>query len=193
MNHIILFGPPGSGKGTQAKILSETLSYKHISTGDLFRYHVKENSSFGLSITSYINRGLLVPDSLTTEMLKETLLKEKEQKTKGFIYDGYPRTITQAESLDKILAESSLGSITKVFVFRAPDGDLVSRILKRAKDSHREDDQDPAIIRKRIREYYEKTLKVSDYYKHRGILVELDALDNIEDISNLIKKEILQA
>lgn len=188
MKHIILFGPPGSGKGTQAELISNSMGYKHLSTGELFRFHLREKTPFGESIFSYMNKGLLVPDSFTTEMLKGFIVNSENKE--GFVYDGYPRTLAQAESLDKILAELSFGYINKAFVLRAPDGILVERILNRAKTSERLDDRDPAIIRKRIREYYEKTSLISNYYKQKRILIELDAQDSIEEIQAKIKKEI---
>jgi adenylate kinase len=188
MKHIILFGPPGCGKGTQAELLKKSLGYNHFSTGELFRYHLKNKTAFGESISPYINRGSLVPDKLTTEMFKEAILKN--QNSQGFIYDGYPRTITQAESLDKILNELNYGIINKAFALRAPDYILVERILNRSKTSERSDDKDSVIIRKRIREYYEKTSTISNYYKYKGILVELNAQDFIEEIHEKIKKEL---
>lgn len=188
MNIIVLFGPPGSGKGTQAKILSEKFHLEHISTGDLFRYNIKNNTKLGQEAQSYINKGNLVPDELTTEMLIDELRRNSNQK--GFILDGYPRTKSQAETLDKLLNTIFRTKVDVTLALYVKDEILVKRILKRSEDSERLDDADESIIRNRINEYYEKTAVVSNYYKQQHKLVELDGEGNIEEITAALSKEI---
>ncbi|MCO6564912.1 MAG: adenylate kinase [Apibacter sp.] len=188
MNIIVLFGPPGSGKGTQAKILSEKFHLEHISTGDLFRYNIKNNTKLGQEAQSYINKGNLVPDELTTEMLIDELRRNSNQK--GFILDGYPRTKSQAETLDKLLNTIFRTQVDVTLALYVKDEILVKRILKRSEDSERLDDADESIIRNRINEYYEKTAVVSNYYKQQHKLVELDGEGNIEEITAALSKEI---
>ncbi|CVK15515.1 adenylate kinase [Apibacter mensalis] len=188
MNIIVLFGPPGSGKGTQAKILSEKFHLEHISTGDLFRYNIKNNTKLGQEAQSYINKGNLVPDELTTEMLIDELRRNSSQK--GFILDGYPRTKSQAETLDKLLNTIFRTQVDVTLALYVKDEILVKRILKRSEASERLDDADESIIRNRINEYYEKTAVVSNYYKQQHKLVELDGEGNIEEITAALSKEI---
>jgi adenylate kinase len=188
MNIIVLFGPPGSGKGTQAKILAEKFQLEHISTGDLFRYNIKNNTKLGQEAQSYINNGNLVPDELTTEMLIEELRRNSNQK--GFILDGYPRTKSQAETLDKLLDTIFQTEVNVTLALYVEDEILVKRILKRSKDSGRSDDADESIIRNRIKEYYEKTAVVSNYYKEQHKLIELDGEGSIEKITAALSQEI---
>lgn len=188
MKHIVLFGPPGSGKGTQAKIMSKRYHLKHLSTGDLFRYHIKMKSSLGLKTASYIDQGLLVPDEVTTAMLEEFLIKNIEPK--GIIYDGYPRTLTQAVSLNEILTRFSLGSVNAVFSFRVSDELLIKRLSLRGKTSGRSDDSDPQVIEKRIAEYYKKTAPVSQYYRQKGVLMEIDAIGDVDEIAMSLDHEL---
>lgn len=188
MNIIVLFGPPGSGKGTQAKILAEKYNLEHISTGDLFRYNIKNNTQLGQEAQTYINHGKLVPDELTTEMLIDELKRNSNKK--GFILDGYPRTKSQAEALDELLDSIFQTQVDVTLALYVEDEILVKRILKRSEESGRSDDADESIIRNRIKEYYEKTAVVSNYYKEQHKLVELDGEGSIEDITAELSKEI---
>lgn len=188
MNIIVLFGPPGSGKGTQAKILAEKYHLEHISTGDLFRYNIKNNTQLGQEAQTYINHGKLVPDELTTEMLIDELKRNSNKK--GFILDGYPRTKSQAEALDELLDSIFQTQVDVTLALYVEDEILVKRILKRSEESGRSDDADESIIRNRIKEYYEKTAVVSNYYKEQHKLVELDGEGSIEDITAELSKEI---
>lgn len=185
---IVLFGPPGSGKGTQAQILAQRFHLMHISTGDLFRYNMKNNTPLGLEAKSYIEKGKLVPDELTTEMLKDELQRNSDQK--GFILDGYPRTTSQAEALDHLLQELYNSDVDKTLALHVEDEALVKRILKRSIDSGRSDDGDENIIRNRIKEYYEKTEIVSEYYKNQNKLVEVKGEGNIEEITQALSHEL---
>ncbi|WP_295841584.1 adenylate kinase [uncultured Apibacter sp.] len=188
MNIIVLFGPPGSGKGTQAKILANKFNLEHISTGDLFRYNIKNNTKLGEEAQSYIHNGNLVPDELTTEMLIDEL--QRNSTKKGFILDGYPRTESQAESLDELLDNLFQTKVDVTLALYVEDEVLVKRILKRSEESGRTDDADESIIRNRIKEYYEKTAVVSHYYKEQNKLVELDGDGNIDEITAALSKEI---
>lgn len=190
MNIIVLFGPPGSGKGTQAEVLAEKFQLKHVSTGDLFRYNMKNDTKLGIEAKSYIDKGNLVPDELTTEMLKDELQRNSDQK--GFILDGYPRTTSQAEALDALLEELFQTTVDTTLALYVEDEVLVQRILKRSIDSGRSDDADENIIRNRIKEYYEKTAVVSEYYKKQGKLVEIKGEGSIEEISEALSKEIAE-
>lgn len=188
MDIIVLFGPPGSGKGTQAEILSKKFNLKHISTGDLFRYNIKNETSLGIQVKSYMDKGNLVPDELTTEMLKDELKRNSEQK--GFILDGYPRTTSQAEALDLLLKELFETNVSLTLALYVEDEILVQRILKRSIDSGRTDDADESIIRNRIKEYYDKTAIVSEYYKNQNKLSEIAGEGTIEEITNSLSTEI---
>ncbi|TWP27651.1 adenylate kinase [Apibacter muscae] len=188
MDIIVLFGPPGSGKGTQAEILSKKFNLKHISTGDLFRYNIKNETSLGIQVKSYMDKGNLVPDELTTEMLKDELKRNSDQK--GFILDGYPRTTSQAEALDFLLKELFETNVSLTLALYVEDEILVQRILKRSIDSGRTDDADESIIRNRIKEYYDKTAIVSEYYKNQNKLREIAGEGTIEEITNSLSTEI---
>ncbi|WP_103327269.1 adenylate kinase [Bacteroidetes bacterium endosymbiont of Geopemphigus sp.] len=189
MKHIILFGPPGSGKGTQAELVANKFNLKHLSTGDLFRHHMKVKNSLGLKARSYIDQGLLVPDDVTTAML-EDFLPENDQPEAGIIYDGYPRTLQQAISLDELLERFSLGFVNTAFSFCVPDELLIKRLSLRGKTSGRSDDIDLGVIRKRIAEYYKKTAPLSEYYRKKAILTEINAKGNIEEIALSLELEI---
>jgi adenylate kinase len=188
MNIVVLFGPPGSGKGTQAEVLAKKFQLKHVSTGDLFRYNMKNDTKLGLEAKSYIDKGNLVPDELTTEMLKDELQRNSDEK--GFILDGYPRTTSQAEALDFLLKELFQTGVNVTLSLHVEDEILVQRILKRSLDSGRSDDADENIIRNRIKEYYDKTAVVSEHYKKQNKLVEIKGEGSIEDITQALSQEI---
>jgi len=179
MINLILFGPPGSGKGTQAKQLAEKYELIHISTGDLFRYEMGNDTELGLKAKEYIAKGELVPDSVTVGMLRNKV--EKHPESKGFIFDGFPRTINQAQALDELVAEHG-NEITGLIALDVPDDEIVGRLLKRGETSGRADDQDESIIRNRIEVYKSETAPVFDYYGKQGRSIELNGLGTINEI-----------
>ena len=188
MTIIVLFGPPGSGKGTQAQVLAEKFGFKHISTGDLFRYNLKNNTPLGQEAKSYMDKGKLVPDELTTKMLKDELQRNSNQK--GFILDGYPRTTSQAKALDLLLDELFQTNVDVTLALNVEDEILVERIKKRSLDSGRADDADENIIRDRIKEYYDKTAIVAEHYKAQNKWVDLEGVGEIDEITQALSNEI---
>ena len=165
MVNIVLFGPPGSGKGTQAAKLVEKYDLLHISTGDLFRYEMGNDTPLGLKAKEYMSKGQLVPDEVTIGMLKNKV--NANPNVKGFIFDGFPRTVPQAEALDKFLTEKK-EEITLLVALDVDDEELVKRLLNRGKTSGRADDNDESIIRNRIEVYKSETSPVFDYYAEKG-------------------------
>lgn len=187
MLNIILFGPPGSGKGTQAESLVDHYNVLHISTGDLFRYEMGNDTPLGLKAKEYISKGELVPDEVTIGMLKNKVNASPEAK--GFIFDGFPRTIAQAEALDAFLEEK--GSAINVLVaLDVDDDEIVKRILNRGLTSGRADDNDEEIIRNRIAVYNSETAMVYDYYAKSGKSVKVNGIGSIEEIFNRLTTEI---
>lgn len=179
MINLILFGPPGSGKGTQASKLVETYELLHISTGDLFRYEMSNNTPLGLEAKSYINKGELVPDSVTIGMLRNKVAANPN--VRGFIFDGYPRNILQSQALDEILAERH-AEVSQLIMLEVPDDEIVERLLNRGKTSGRADDSNEDIIRNRIQVYKNETTPVFDYYAERGKSIKINGVGSIEDI-----------
>lgn len=179
MLNLILFGPPGSGKGTQAEKLVEKYDLLHISTGDLFRYNMKNDTPLGLEAKSYIEKGDLVPDSVTINMLKAKVNENPD--VKGYIFDGFPRTIAQAEALDNFLAEKDL-AVSGLLALDVPDEELIKRLLSRGKDSGRADDQDENIIANRITTYNNETAPVFDFYKKQERADKVLGVGSIEEI-----------
>ena len=188
MINIVLFGPPGSGKGTQAQNLIEKFNLKQISTGDLFRYNMKNGTELGKLAKSYIDKGELVPDQVTTDMLIDEVKKPTE--TNGFIFDGYPRTANQTEALEKIVKEILNDEISVCLSLIVNDEILVERLLKRGETSGRTDDSNEEIIRARIKEYYTKTAEVAELYKQQGKYVEVNGVGGIEEISEKLFAEV---
>ncbi|MCT2405992.1 adenylate kinase [Chryseobacterium antibioticum] len=188
MINIVLFGPPGSGKGTQAQNLIEKFNLKQISTGDLFRYNMKNDTELGKLAKSYIDKGELVPDQVTTDMLIEELRKPTD--TNGFIFDGYPRTTAQTEALEKIVDEELNDKIDICLSLVVEDKTLVERLLKRGETSGRSDDSNVEIIENRIKEYYTKTAEVAELYKQQGKYVEVNGVGEIDEISQKLFAEV---
>ena len=181
MANLILFGPPGSGKGTQAAFLVEKYELLHVSTGDLFRYEMKNNTPLGLVAKAYMAKGELVPDSITVGMLKNKL--DMHPEAKGFILDGFPRTVAQAEALDALLRERQT-SVHALISLEVPDQEIINRIKSRGETSGRADDLDENIIQNRIEVYKSETTPVFDYYQEKGLAHSIDGLGTIEDIAN---------
>ncbi len=179
MLNIILFGPPGSGKGTQASNLVDHYDLLHISTGDLFRYEMGNNTPLGLEAKSYIAKGDLVPDEVTIGMLKNKVNTNPD--VNGYIFDGFPRTLAQAESLDAFLAEKE-SEITVLTALEVDDNEIVKRILNRGLTSGRTDDNDESIIRKRIGNYNNETAQVFDYYAKSNKSIKVSGIGSIEEI-----------
>ncbi len=188
MINIVLFGPPGSGKGTQAQNLIEKFNLKQISTGDLFRYNMKNGTELGKLAKSYIDKGELVPDQVTTDMLIDEVKKPTD--TNGFIFDGYPRTANQTEALEKIVKELLNDEISVCLSLIVNDEILVERLLKRGETSGRTDDSNEEIIRARIKEYYTKTAEVAELYKQQGKYVEVNGVGGIDEISEKLFAEV---
>lgn len=170
MLNIVLFGPPGAGKGTQSTKLIDRYSLVHLSTGDIFRANIKGQTELGVLAKSFIDQGQLVPDEVTINMLSAEV--KKNPNAKGFIFDGFPRTSAQAAALDALL-ESINSSISLMLALEVEEEELKRRLLLRGKDSGRADDQDPAVIQKRIDVYNAETFPVRDYYlaqnKYKGV------------------------
>lgn len=188
MINIVLFGPPGSGKGTQAQNLIEKFNLKQISTGDLFRFNMKNDTELGKLAKSYIDKGELVPDQVTTDMLIDEIRKPSDAA--GFIFDGYPRTAVQTEALEKIVEEELNDNIDVCLSLVVEDTILVERLLKRGEISGRSDDSNVEIIENRIKEYYAKTAEVAELYKQQGKYVEINGVGEINEISEKLFAEV---
>ena len=180
MTNIVLFGPPGAGKGTQAEVLKVKYQLVHISTGDVFRYNIKNQTELGALAKSYMDKGHLVPDDVTIKMLNAEV--EKNPEANGFVFDGFPRTAAQAEAL-AILMEEKSSQINAMVALEVDDEVLVGRLLERGKTSGRADDADEAIIRERVAEYYRKTDILKDYYKAKDRYFGVNGVGTIQEIT----------
>ncbi len=187
MINLVIFGKPGAGKGTQATFLKEKYNLKHISTGDLFRFNMKNDTELGKLAKSYIDRGDLVPDEVTIKMLQDDV--EKSQDAGGFIFDGFPRTTAQAEALDAFLETKGL-KINATIALEANDEVLIKRLLERGKLSGRTDDQDENKIRNRFEEYNLKTAPLKDYYEAQGKFHSVNGIGAIDEITQRLAKVI---
>jgi adenylate kinase len=187
MLNIVLFGPPGAGKGTQSQFLIDNYGLAHISTGDVFRYNMKNDTELGKLAKSYINKGALVPDEVTIDMLKAEF--EKHKASKGVIFDGFPRTTAQAEALDSMLEEYG-SSVKKMVALEVPIIELKDRLKKRAEIEGRADDQDDDKINNRIDVYMKETLPVAEYYEKQDKLSRVNGIGSIEEISERIRVEL---
>ncbi|MGI9535232.1 MAG: adenylate kinase [Thermodesulfobacteriota bacterium] len=183
---IIIFGPPGAGKGTQANFITERYNVPHISTGDLLREAVKNETETGLHAKSFMDKGELVPDTVVIEIIKQKLANLENNK---FMLDGFPRTVAQAEALDNMLEEINL-KLDAVIFLDVDDEEVVSRILKRQEIEGRQDDSED-VVRNRLNVYKEQTSPLSNYYESKGILQKIVGKGDIEDISNKINKVLL--
>ncbi len=189
MTNIVLFGKPGAGKGTQAEFLKQKYKLTHISTGDVFRFNLKNNTELGKQARVFMDAGDLVPDELTTKMLIDEVNKHPD--TNGILFDGYPRTIAQAEALDAFLT-SIHSSVAATIALEADDEILVQRLLERGKTSGRIDDQDEEKIRNRYQEYNEKTAPLMDYYKSRNKFFAVNGIGSISEITERVSSVIDQ-
>lgn len=184
MVRMLLVGPPGAGKGTQSNQLSEAYGIPAISTGDIFRANVRDETPLGVEAKGYMDRGEYVPDSLTNALVADRLAAD--DCTRGFLLDGYPRTVDQVRALDEVLADQ--GHSLDVVVELVADPDVVvQRILKRALDSGRSDDADETIIRSRLALYARETAPLIDVYGSRGIVASVDGIGEISDVTGRIK------
>ena len=180
MLNIVLFGPPGAGKGTQSERLIEKYNLVHLSTGDVFRANIKGETELGKLAKSYMDAGQLVPDAVTIDMLRSEVAKHIDPK--GFIFDGFPRTNAQAQALDEFL--SSLNTqISLMLALEVEEQELKTRLLKRAEVSGRADDADPAVIEKRISVYNQETAPVKAFYQAQEKFVAIDGIGSIDDIT----------
>jgi len=187
MLNIVLFGPPGAGKGTQSEKIIEKYQLAHLSTGDIFRANIKGVTELGKLAKSYIDKGQLVPDEVTISMLESEVNKNPEAK--GFIFDGFPRTQPQAEALDKFLASKNT-AITSMIALEVPEDELKVRLAGRAKTSGRSDDADPAVIQQRIDTYNKETAPVKDFYVAQNKFIGIQGVGTIEEIFVAIANEM---
>jgi len=187
MLNIILFGPPGAGKGTQSEKLIKNYNLTHLSTGDLFRKHISERTELGLSAKKYMDEGNLVPDEVVIGMVAEKVKNTPD--TAGFIFDGFPRTVAQAEALDKILSENGT-PITMMLALQVDEEELLDRLLKRGKVSGRPDDQNPEKIKNRFTVYDRETTPVAAHYKQQGKLFNIKGVGDIDTIFSRLTEAI---
>ena len=180
MRNLILFGPPGAGKGTQSAFLVGHYNLVHLSTGDIFRANIKGETELGKLAKSYMDQGQLVPDDVTIQMLESEV--DKHPQAAGFIFDGFPRTTAQAGALDSFL-EGRGETISSMLALEVPEKELRSRLMARAATSGRIDDADPNVIQKRIDVYNAETAPVSDHYRAAGKYKGIDGVGSIEDIT----------
>ncbi len=185
--NIILFGPPGAGKGTQSNHLIQRYDLVHLSTGDLLRAEIKDETELGLQAKELMDVGELVPDQVVIGMIRNKM--EANLQARGFIFDGFPRTRAQAEALDAMLNHKSV-PIRVMLALEVPEHELVQRLLGRGATSGRTDDQDEAIIRNRIREYERKTAPLKDYYAEQGKFRGIDGVGAVEEITDRLVQAI---
>ena len=198
MFNLILFGPPGSGKGTQSEQLIARYGLKHISTGDLLRSEITRQTALGLEAKKFMDKGQLVPDEVVIGMISSAL--DENPTAKGFLFDGFPRTATQAEALDKLL-ELKRSSIAVMLALDVSEDELIKRLEKRGETSGRSDDNNHQVIKARILEYHNKTAPVADYYKHFEKVVMVKGEGSVNEIfeglcieidKRLTEKELLE-
>ncbi|WP_439695948.1 adenylate kinase [Mucilaginibacter sp. AW1-7] len=179
MLNLVLFGPPGAGKGTQSQKLIEQYGLIHLSTGDLLRGEIAQGTTLGLEAKKLMDDGKLVPDAVVIGMISNKLDGNKDGK--GFIFDGFPRTVAQAEALDSLLT-SKQSAISGMIALEVDDDELLRRLLLRGKDSGRPDDANPEVISKRIHEYNDKTAPVAGFYKNQGKFKSINGIGSVDEI-----------
>lgn len=187
MLNLVLFGAPGSGKGTQSEKLIEKYGLHHISTGEVLRKHIKEGSELGKTADSYISKGQLIPDDLMIDILRSELTKIIAD-SKGVIFDGFPRTIPQAEALEKMLEEMGV-ELHGVVGLEVPESELVERMLQRGKQTGRADDN-VETINNRLKVYHNQTEPLKEHYQGKGKYMQINGLGNIDDIFADITNQI---
>lgn len=187
MINLVLFGPPGAGKGTQASILKDKYNLVHISTGDIFRKNIKNETELGQKAKSYIDQGKLVPDEVTIKMLEAEV--DKNLQANGFIFDGFPRTEAQADALSDLLAEKNT-EVSAMVALEVDDEVLVERLMERGKTSGRVDDANEDIIRNRIKVYYDETAVLKEYYKKQDKYYGVNGVGSVSEITERISKVI---
>ncbi|MFY8137989.1 MAG: adenylate kinase [Flavobacteriales bacterium] len=187
MLNIVLFGPPGAGKGTQSEKLIDRFQLVHLSTGDIFRANIKGETELGKLAKSYMDKGELVPDSVTISMLESEVNKYADPK--GFIFDGFPRTSAQADALDNFLTSKGT-EITAMLALEVEEAELKARLLNRAQTSGRPDDADPEIIQNRINVYNRETAPVADFYREQNKYRGINGIGSVEEISDRLFKAI---
>jgi len=187
MLNLVLFGPPGAGKGTQSTLLIQKYGLIHLSTGDILRGEIESNTPLGIEAKKLMDKGMLVGDDVVIAMIHKKL--EQNQNAQGFIFDGFPRTNKQAKALDDLLREYN-SSITCMIALDVPDDELISRLIQRGKDSGRTDDSDPSIIKNRIEQYKIKTAPVASYYGDQDKYSPVNGMGSIEDIFNRVCNKI---
>lgn len=187
MLNIVLFGPPGAGKGTQSQKLIDKYHLIHLSTGDLLRNEILQGTTLGLEAKKLMDMGILVPDDVVIGMISNKLDANKDAR--GFIFDGFPRTVAQAEALDDLLLSKG-DQITCMIALEVNDEELEKRLLLRGKNSGRADDANPEVIRKRIVEYNSKTAPVAEYYKQQDKFCRINGMGTIDNIFDLICREV---
>jgi adenylate kinase len=188
MLNIVLFGPPGAGKGTQAQFLVENFNLMHLSTGDMLRSQIARRTDLGIKAGEIIDRGELVSDEMVVGMIEDVLQKEKN--CNGFVFDGFPRTVAQAVALDTLL-KGHHSSVSGMLALEVDEQELVDRLLERGKTSERPDDQDVSIIRNRINIYRKKTELLINFYTAQGKFFPVEGIGTIEEIANRLKIVVL--
>lgn len=187
MLNIVLFGPPGCGKGTQSELTIKKYGLVHFSTGDILRGEIKAESDLGKEAKSYMDKGELVPDSVVIGMIGKKI--DENKASKGFIFDGFPRTTAQAEALDTIMGEKGI-AVSGMLALEVEKEELIKRLLLRGKDSGRADDQDESIIENRIKVYDSETAPVKDFYSSQDKFVSIAGMGTIEEIFDRITSAI---
>ena len=187
MLNLVLFGPPGAGKGTQSNLLMDKYNLIHLSTGDILRSEIAEGTKLGLEAKTLMDRGDLVPDKVVIGMISSKL--DNNPNAKGFIFDGFPRTTAQATALDILLQEKGT-SISSMLCLKVADDELIRRLLERGKNSGRADDKNESIIANRINEYNNKTAPLKEFYSSQNKLSEIEGLGSVEDIAQKLNSVI---
>src|SRR5476649_704003 len=183
MLNLVLFGPPGAGKGTQSQKLIEKYQLVHLSTGDILRGEITQGTELGLEAKKLMDAGILVPDEVVIGMISNKL--DANRDAEGFIFDGFPRTVAQAEALDSLLKSKDSG-ITVMIALEVNDDELEHRLLLRGKGSGRPDDANPEVIRRRIKEYNDKTAPVAGFYQNQGKFKSVDGTGTVDEVFEAI-------